>query len=324
VLYPESSWREARRGAAQVPLILGAGALALMAAATTWIAHRISARVRGLEQQVARIAEGDFRDLSGGDSRQSDEIQDLAASINRMCGQLRQMSTTIRDSERAQLLAQIAAGLAHQLRNALTGARLSIQLHEKRCEQARTEPSMRVALRQLALVEEQVRGLLTLGHVERRPHCQADLGHIVQEVALLLQPSCEHARVTVLLPHQQPTAWAELDEPGVRAAVLNLALNAIEAAGAGGSVALEVVKSLSAWTIRVSDTGPGPPSSTRESLFEPFVTSKPEGIGLGLALAKQVAEAHHGSLSWMRESGWTRFLFTIPLGCPGLEAGLTS
>ena len=66
VLYPESSWREARWDSAQAPLILGAGGAGVMAAATTWIAHRISGRIHRLQHQVARIAEGDFRELSLG------------------------------------------------------------------------------------------------------------------------------------------------------------------------------------------------------------------------------------------------------------------
>lgn len=122
VLYPESSWRKARWESAQVPLVLGAGALVLLACATSWVAHRISERVRILEHQVARIAEGDFRELAIPHNRPRDEVTDLARSINRMCVQLRQMSQTIRQNERAHTLAQLAAGTAHQLRNALTGA----------------------------------------------------------------------------------------------------------------------------------------------------------------------------------------------------------
>jgi len=150
VLYPELSWRDARWESAQVPLILGAGALALMAAATTWIAHRISGRIHRLEHQVARIAEGDFRELALDPKPPRDEVNDLARSINRVCTQLRQMSQTIRQSERTHMLAQLAAGMAHQLRNALTGAGLSIQLHRKRCEYAWTDTSMTVAQRRFA------------------------------------------------------------------------------------------------------------------------------------------------------------------------------
>ena len=72
--------------------------------------------------------------------------QDLARSINRMCAQLREMQQTIRQSERTRLLAQLAAGLAHQLRNSLTGARMSVQLHAKRCPAAESDQSLNVAL----------------------------------------------------------------------------------------------------------------------------------------------------------------------------------
>jgi len=312
VLYPEASWRQARRAAGQIPLILGIAAMVPLAALTSWIAQRISARVRRLEQQVARIANGDFREVPAGSGQPADEVEDLANSINLMCSQLREMSRSVRDSERSQLLAQLAAGLAHQLRNALTGARLSIQLHERRCELARSERSMAVALRQLALVEEQVKGLLTLGQVEPRPRQATDLSVLLQEVALLLQPSCEHARVRLSVADHSGPALAIIHEPGVRAAVLNLALNAVEAAGPGGEVALEVLEKAPGWILEVSDTGPGPPLAIGQTLFDPFVTGKPEGIGLGLALAKHVAEAHDGSLSWGRDEGRTRFRLNIP------------
>ena len=100
----------------------GLGTLGLMVAVTSWIAHRISGRIRKVQQQVARIAAGDFEGFDPGP--RGDEVQDLASSINLMSNQLKQMQHTIRQSERTRLLAQLAAGLAHQLRNSLTGARM--------------------------------------------------------------------------------------------------------------------------------------------------------------------------------------------------------
>jgi signal transduction histidine kinase len=311
VLYPEASWREARWESAQVPLLLGAGALTIMAAATIWIVHRISRRIHRLEHQVARIAEGDFRDLDVQSPVQHDEVTDLGRSINRMCGQLRQMSQTIRRSERTQVLAQLAAGLAHQLRNALTGARISIQLHEKRCERARSDSSLSVALRQLELTEEQVRGLLTLGRTLERPHEPVDLVGIVEDVAALLEPTCEHSRVSLEVVAGGAVA-ALADEASLRAAVLNLALNAIEAAGHGGSVRIELFDAHQALTIQVSDTGPGPPVELEPTLGEPFVSGKPTGVGLGLALVRHVADAHQGQLSWHRDGRWTHFCLSLP------------
>ncbi|RUL85369.1 sensor histidine kinase [Tautonia sociabilis] len=314
VLYPESSWRQARREAASPPLLLGGGALAVMAAVSGWVAHRIGGRIRRVERQVARIAAGEFEGLDPG--RQRDEVADLVRSINAMCLQLSEMSQTIRRSERARLLAQLAAGLAHQLRNALTGARMSIQLHLKRHPAPPGDRSLEIALHQLTITEEQVRGLLSLGRVEQRAAGPCDLGAILRDVALLVGPAGEHAKVAVSLQDGLGPLPVVADEAGLRAAALNLALNAIEAAGPGGKVRLEAGREGDEAVLEVGDTGPGPPPELAGTLFEPFVSGKPEGVGLGLALAHQVASRHGGSLSWGRERDETRFRLAIPLAGP--------
>jgi signal transduction histidine kinase len=310
VLYPETSWRQARWEAATPPLAVGLGTLALMAAVTSWIAHRISGRIRQVQQQVARIAAGDFEGFVPGPRR--DEIQDLASSINRMCHQLKRMQQTIRQSERTRLLAQLAAGLAHQLRNSLTGARMSVQLHAKRFPPQGGDQTLDVALRQLAMTEEQVKGLLALGRIERQPHEPCVLGRLLGDVTLLVSPSCHHAKV--LLRHHQGEQPIHVvaDAGGLRAAVLNLTLNAVEAAGPGGEVHLGASADHGEVTIEVSDTGPGPPPEVAGTLLEPFITSKPEGVGLGLALAQRVAAEHGGRISWTRDGDRTCFRLTLP------------
>ena len=95
--------------------------------------------------------------------------------------------------------------------------------------------------------------------------------------------------------------WADAEQ--LRQLLLNLVLNAIEAAGPGGWVRIELVREArSRWAkpawlqVRVLDSGPGPSAELAGRLFEPFVTGKPEGIGLGLAVARQIAEAHGGAI----------------------------
>jgi signal transduction histidine kinase len=310
VLYPETSWRQARWEAALPSLLLGIGSLGVLVIITGWVAQSISARIRRLERQVARIAEGDFRELDL--DRKRDEVHELSRSINRMCLRLSQMHQTIRRSERARLLAQFAAGLAHQLRNSITGARMSVQLHTRRCPATDGDQSLGIALRQLSMTEEQLKGLLSLGRVEGRPPERCDLTELIKEVTFLVQPSCQHARVTLRSPRAGKPLELLSDATSVRAAVLNLTLNAIEAAGHGGTVSVQVVSDDEGVAIEVADTGPGPPPELEEALCEPFVTSKPEGVGIGLALAKQVAEEHGGRLSWTRTEGQTRFRLAFP------------
>lgn len=310
VLYSETNWQQARREATTLPLLLGGGSLLLMAGVTSWIAHRISLRIGAVNRHVGRIAGGDFEELDPG--RERDEVWDLVRSINAMCSQLRDMSWTIKQSERTRLLAQLAAGLAHQMRNSLTGARMSVQLHTRRCPSPSNDRSLEVALRQLAMTEEQVKGLLSLGRVEDRPPMVCDLRRLLCDIALFVGPACEHAKVTLDVRGDGPPLGVMAEEASLRAAALNLVLNAIEAAGCGGSVRLEAVGDSEVVAIEVSDTGPGPPPELAESLFEPFTTGKPEGVGLGLALAQQVAVRHGGRLSWTRTGRETRFRLSLP------------
>jgi signal transduction histidine kinase len=312
VLYPETSLQQVRREAALPPLLLGLGSLGLMILVTSWIAHRISSRMRGIERGVARIAAGDFQPLGAG--RRQDEVDDLATSINQMCHQLNNLRLTIQQSERARLLAQLAAGLAHQLRNSITGAGMSIQLHAKRCPGAAGDETLSVALRQLAMTEDQLKRLLSAGRLERRSPETCNVIQLLDEVAMFVEPICHHAKVTLHRPveHAEGRLGAFAERSSLRAAVLNLTLNAIEAAGQGGEVGLEAREYGDLVALEVFDTGPGPPTDLADSLCEPFVTNKAEGVGLGLALARQVATDSGGRLSWLRTGKQTRFSLTIP------------
>jgi signal transduction histidine kinase len=312
VLYPETSWRLARREAAMPALLLGIGSLGAMVLVTSYIAHRMSRRIRLVQQQVAGIASGDFREIDPGG--RGDEVADLTVSINQMCSQLKGMRQTIQQSERARLLAQLAAGLAHQLRNSLTGARMSIQLHSRRHPSEAGDETLAVALRQLALTEEQVKGLLSAGRIERDRPEVCDLHLLLNDVAELVDPACQHAKVCLQRqPHNGPEALKVcVDRSSLRAAILNLALNAIDAAGQGGTVGLAAYARNGEISVEVVDSGPGPPPELADTVYEPFITGKPEGVGLGLALARQVALDHDGRLSWTRSGATTRFILTLP------------
>ena len=119
------------------------------------------------------------------------------------------------------------------------------------------------------------------------------------------------------------------DSEQMQASLLNLVQNAVEAAGPGGHVIVQVsvlattipTGSLSGkFVIRVDvlDSGPGVSEELRSRIFEPFVTGKPEGVGLGLTLAAQTAEDHGGSLGYERIDGLTRFRFEIASDSTGV------
>lgn len=296
-------------------LAVAAATLGVLVPLSLCTTRSLASRIAAVERHVERIAAGDFGQQlpAGGDT---DEIDRLAAGVNRMSATLEELRASLVAGERQRLLGQLAAGFAHELRNAITGARLAIDVHARRCPGGttnadRADESLSVATRQLAIVEEEVRGLLALGRpteAARGPLAVDDLFAAVRD---LTSPRSAHAGVR--LECQIPTGLAFVGRPdSLRAALVNLALNGIEAAGRGGLVRLTGTMRDGQVALAVEDSGPGPPLAIRDSLGEPFVTGKPEGIGLGLAIAKAVAEEHGGTLSWERGRGHTRFAIVLP------------
>ncbi len=316
VFYPESLWRDALWGAIWPSLVFGAvGGLASLVL-TILVAQRLGKRIQEMERRTSLIAAGDFSPMPL--PKRDDELRDLGRSVNEMAQRLAQFQETVKKSERLRLLGQVSGGLAHQLRNGVTGARLAVQLHVKEENGQAAGESLDVALRQLALVEMHLKRFLDLGKAAelRREPCK--LAALVDETVALLKPRCTHAGIDLRWQAPIPSSGQEEqvvlgDRDQLRHMLLNVITNAIEAAGPGGWVEVSLQMANGRWQIDIVDSGSGPSVEVAERLFEPFVTGKPEGVGLGLAVAKQVTEAHGGSLTWRRENDHTCFRIELPV-----------
>jgi hypothetical protein len=321
ILTPERSFIARTFDAVWPVLAVAAGTLAVLVPLGLRTTGRLAARITAVERHVARIAEGEFGHtlVAGHDAPAAgDEISRLVDGVNHMSLQLKQLRGSLVAGERQRLLGQLAAGFAHELRNAVTGARLAIDLHRRRCPAGMggTPPdeSLAVAARQLDILEEEVRGLLALAKpaTQQKPAPEPVLiDRLLAETRDLTAPRCDHAGVRMHC--ELPTNLSIIGRhDALRAALVNLAINGIDAAGRGGSVWLSALCAGSQIILAVDDSGAGPSESVRESMHEPFVTSKPEGIGLGLAVAQSVAEEHGGTLAWERTQGRTRFAISLP------------
>jgi len=326
IFYPESLRRTAVADAVRPLVVLGGagGAVAVLFAVA--FGSRLVRRVRDLDARTRLIAAGDFRPMpvAGAD----DELRDLCESVNDMARRLAAFQDELQRSERLQLLGQFSGGLAHQLRNAAAGARLAVELFLAENPGADPEP-LRVALRQLARIESNLRQFLALGKPPAGERVPCDLVKLVDQSVTLLKPQCQHAGTTVAW--EPPGPCVVSGDPAALSHLLgNVIGNAVEAAGPGGTVEVrlkapelpplpsgkEVGGASSAGApvalIEVTDTGPGPPSAIAAKLFDPFVTGKDQGIGLGLAVAKQAAETHGGTIRWERRGGKTVFVIELP------------
>jgi signal transduction histidine kinase len=294
-------------------LAVAAATLAVLVPLGLRTTGRLAGRLTAVEGHVGRIAAGEFGQLLEPlDAEPAAEVRRLVTGVNRMSTTLATLRDTLVAGERQRLLGQLAAGFAHELRNAITGARLAIDLHRRRCTAATpADDSLTVAVRQLDVVEEEVRGLLALGRPTETPEGAFDLANLLEDVRDLTGPRCEHAAVRLHAAWPSGLVVTGRRE-ALRAAVVNLVLNAVDAAGRGGTVRLAAEQEAGRIALVVEDDGPGPPPGLADTLQEPFVTGKPEGIGLGLAVAQAVAEQHGGRLEWRRAAGRTRFAITLP------------
>src|SRR5439155_6716105 len=158
ILYPETLWRDALWEAVWPVLVMGGsfglGSLLLAVA----LGQGLSRRIRELERRTRLIAAGDFSPMPL--PRRDDELRDLARSVNDMAQRLARLQETVQRTERLRLLGQVSGGLAHQLRNGLTGARLALQLYARECQGRNDTAALHVALRQLTLLETNLKRFL--------------------------------------------------------------------------------------------------------------------------------------------------------------------
>ena len=260
------------------------------------------------------IAQGDFTPVAVGDV--DDELRDLAVSINRMTERLSQYEREVRRSEQLRTLSQLGAGMAHQLRNAATGSRMAIELHQRQCGE--DAEALEVALRQLRLMESYLQRFLALGRPKRAIREPVPLAALVDDVYALVRPACLHAGIELSVVKPETPICVLGDAEELRQLLLNLAMNAVDAVAGQESSSKRIELAWSqvtpaAATLCVRDSGPGPSPEVAARLFEPFVTGKPEGTGLGLFVARQIAEDHGGTIRWQRCGGMTEFRVELPV-----------
>ncbi len=328
ILYPEESYREAWRDAVYPPLVVGAAALALVVILGLGMASRVTHPLGRLQEQAEQIAEGDFRAVHV--PARNDEIADLSRSINRMAQMLARYEMEVRQNERLCTLGQVGSGIAHQLRNSVTGCRLAIQLHARACA-GRDDETLEVANRQLELMEKYLQRFLCLGQNGDKPYAAVDLVPIVKSVVSLVGPNADHVNVTLHAELPAERVGVLGDGDALEQLVVNLLVNAIQAAAQdqekldmSGAAAAPIPQTAQAVIVslrcendravlEVSDSGGGPPAMVAANLFDAFVTSKPEGTGLGLWVAQRIAKAHGGEITWQRRDALTCFVVAIPL-----------
>jgi signal transduction histidine kinase len=313
IFYPERQLSEARWQAVWPPLLAGLLATVLLLAVTTIMAGRVTRPIEQLGRHAEDIAHGKFEQIAvpAGD----DEIRDLVVSINRMTTMLARYEEGVRRNERLRTLGQLGGGIAHQIRNAVTGCRMALDLHRRECGAREVDETLDVATQQLELMERYLQRFLTLGRSHQAKDEEVELAGLLTAILPLVRPAAEHAGVNLSLDVPQTSVHIKSDPHAIEQALVNLLLNAVEAAGNSEQrqVSIRLTPAEQAVLVEVRDSGRGVNPAIRDELFEPFTTDKPDGVGLGLATARDLMRGIGGDVELVDLPGQTCFRLRVPI-----------
>ena len=279
-------------------LVIGAG----VAASLT----RPLARLAG---QARRIAAGDLTPRLS--ARRGDEIGVLAETLDGMVASLREAQAARVQAERLATLGRISAGLAHEIRNPLSSIRMHVQVLGR--QPGADSATSRLLLAEIDRLDGILSELLTWARPSELRREAVDLGVLLDEALELMRPQLEHRGIRVSR-HADAVPPLNGDRERLRQLLRNLLANARDALGTGGTLTVRLAPGGAGVRLEVADDGPGIPAEIRDRVFEPFVTGRRDGTGLGLALAKRAVEDHGGALGFESGSGGTVFRVDLPLG----------
>jgi signal transduction histidine kinase len=176
-------------------------------------------------------------------------------------------------------------------------------------------------LREIARLDHSIEELLFHAGTPRYSFAEADLRIPLREAARSVDPLARHLGVELEVGEPGEEVRARADGDRIRQALTNLALNAVQASPPGGRVGLSLAREGEDAVFRSEDAGPGVPEELRERIFEPFVSGREGGTGLGLAVTRSIARAHGGEVSCDRVDDRTRFTLRLPReGAPCRES----
>ena len=301
---------------------------------------------RGVTRRVYRLVAGMQRLASGDTSTRvpvtgSDELTELAAGFNRMVAEVERSRSTIAYLERVSAWQEMAQRLAHEIKNPLTPIQLAIEECHRRYDDA--NPGFRRLLDTIfEVVEEEVATLRRLvesfSNFARMPNAELepdDLARFLRETKENVG-TVEGERAAPDSTDEDDTMLASIewrlpkmsmpvlvDRQLLRRVLINLVRNAAQAVQAQkraesdglGRIVVRAENLPDGYAIVVEDNGPGVPEPMRERIFDPYVTSKEDGDGLGLAIAKKIVVEHGGALTVdrSRDLGGAAFTLRLPL-----------
>lgn len=305
-----------------VLLVASSGAVAICAVMILVLAVLIHRPVRELQEKIARVGTGDL-DTEVKFARRNDEIGDLGRNFNQMVRQLRESRDEIQRLHQTQMsraehlatMGELAAGLAHEIRNPLAGIAGVIEIIGRDLPASSPARAVVKEVRQEVMqINRIVSDLLECARPKPPETRLSDLHATVEHAVMFARQQALSKAIDVEFHHDPLPLEVEHDSNQVNQVLLNLLLNSIQSIDHRGKITVTVERHSQLAAISVADTGRGIAPEHLPHIFRPFYTTKGNGTGLGLSLARRIVEEHGGRMEVSSTLGHgSTFIVFLPL-----------
>jgi signal transduction histidine kinase len=298
--------------------------LALTAVIAIAFAHLLRGATRSLEDLTLAADAVGRGNLSPVLPRaDGDEVGRLARAFETMVRRVREMIAQVESSRQMAVVGEFASQIAHEIRNPLTSIKLNLQGLARDARTGRVPPdsaaAVDICLLEIERLDGVVGGVLTLAQTTPTHLVRASVHAIVRDALRVISAQASASGVQIETELRSTADAVECDPARLHAALLNIVLNALAAMPNGGRLRASTETLVEAngqrrLLLRISDTGPGVAVDDRDRIFRPFHTTRPNGTGLGLPIARRTIDAHGGHLTLEHNrSGVTGATFLVDL-----------
>ncbi len=245
-----------------------------------------------------------------------DASQGLVKQVEQVVSKLQQREREVRRAEQLAAVGQLAAGMAHEIRNPLTSIKLLVQTTRRDPSfGSLTSEDLHLMETEIRRIEDSLQTFLDFARPPKLERTTCNVSEIAQEALQLIRGKADQKRITIRSKVPDAPVIAELDRPQLRQVFVNLGLNAIDAMAQGGTLQVVIeIKPDQQVECTITDTGPGIAPEILPHLFTPFVTGKETGLGLGLVVSRRIVEEHRGTLHGANKpDGGAQFIIRLPL-----------
>jgi signal transduction histidine kinase len=292
----------------------------VVAVAFTLFSRREMRALTALTRAAGQVGEGNFEPDLPLDAR--GEVRTLTTAFALMVERVRSMLRQVESSRHMAAIGEFAAHVSHEIRNPLTSLKLNLQGLDRDVQSGHVPSDcarpVEICLREINRLDDVATGVLRLGRLGSVEHQPCAVRALLDDALAVVDAQLGEQNVSVERTYEGAHDVVSGDAEGLKAAFLNLLLNAAEAMPDGGRlwVSTHNPNDREGLEVRIADDGPGIPLEARSRVFQPFVSTKSGGTGLGLPLALRTFEEHGGTLAIAAEpraGRGTEFVIDLPL-----------